>query len=73
MWNYNKTVLRTHCKYPTKVAYALINGIAGWKQIRPTSTDGVTNIFLILSAARANNRAVDVYIKDNFIEQATLR
>jgi hypothetical protein len=55
------------------MAWAIVGGISGWKRIRPTSTDGVTNIFLILSAARANNRNVDVYIKDNYIEQATLK
>ncbi len=73
MWHSNKSVVRTHSKTGSKIAYAIINGIAGWKKIRPTSTDGVTNIFMILSVARANGRKVDVYIKDNYIEQATLR
>ena len=73
MWYNNRLVIRTHCKNGTKIAYAIIGGISGWKRIRPTSTDGVTNIFMILSVARANGRNVDVYIQDNYIEQATLR
>ncbi len=73
MWHNNKLVVRTHSKNGSQIAYGLIEGISGWKRIRPTSTDGVTNIFMILSAARANNRRVDVYIRDNHIEQATLR
>ena len=73
MWKSNKSVVRTHSKTGSKIAYAIIDGISGWKRIRPTSTDGVTNIFMILSVARANGRKVDVYIKDNYIEQATLR
>jgi|LGVF01.1.fsa_nt_gb hypothetical protein len=72
MWHYNKAVIRTHSKNGSLLAYAFIGGI-GWKRIRPTSVDGVTNIFMILSVARANNHSVDVYIHDNHIEQATLR
>jgi hypothetical protein len=55
------------------MAWAIIDGISGWRKIRPTSNDGVTNIFMILSTARANNRRVDVYIRDGYIEMATLR
>ena len=73
MWYYNKEVVRTHSKNGSRLAYAIISGISGWKRIRPTSTDGVTNIFMIVSVARANKRRVDVYIRDNHIEQATLR
>jgi len=55
------------------MAWAVISGIAGWKRIRPTSPDGVTNLHLLLSTARANNRLVDVYIVGNEITQATLK
>ncbi len=73
MWHNNKAVVRTHCKNGSRMAWAIIDGISGWRKIRPTSNDGVTNIFMILSTARANNRRVDVYIRDGYIEQATLR
>jgi hypothetical protein len=72
MWTYNKTVIRTHAKSGSRMAWAIIDGISGYKRIRPTSPDGVTNLHLLLSTARANNRRVDVYIRDGYIEQATL-
>lgn len=73
MWTNNKAVIRTHSKSGSRLAWALIEGIGGYRRIRPTSPDGVTNILLLLSAARANNRRVDVFIRDGYIEQATLR
>ncbi len=73
MWYNDKAVIRTHSKNGSRMAWAIIEGISGYKRIRPTSNDGVTNVFLILSTARANNRRADVYIRDGYIEQATLR
>jgi hypothetical protein len=73
MWYPNKTVVATHAKDGTRMAWAIISGIAGWKRIRPNSPDGVTNLHLLLSTARANNRKVDVYIVSNQITQATLK
>ena len=73
MWHNNKTVVRTHAKNGSQMAWAIIGGISGWKRIKPNRPDGVTNVFMILSTARANGRRVDVYIRNNMIEQATLR
>jgi hypothetical protein len=69
----NKSVTRTHSKNGTKMAWAIINGISGWKKIRPTCVDGVSNILLILATAKANGRNVDVFINGSYIEEATLR
>lgn len=73
MWHNNKTVVATHTKDGTRMAWAIISGIPGWKRIRTTSPDGVTNLHLLLSTARANNRPVDVYIDNDQITQATLK
>ena len=73
MWHWNKTVIRTHSKHGSQMAWAIIGGLGGWKRIRPLAADGVTNVFMILTTALANNRRVDVYIRGNMIEQATLR
>ncbi len=73
MWHNNISVIRTHCKNSSQAAWAIVSGISGWKQIKPSSADGVTNVFSILNVALANNRKVDVYIKSGYIEQATLR
>jgi hypothetical protein len=55
------------------MAWAIISGVAGWKRVRPASSDGVTNVFALLCAARANGRLVDVYIHANQITQVTLK
>ena len=73
MWQNNKKVTRTHSKSGTKQAWAIISGISGWKRIKTTSVDGVTNIYMILCVALANNRSVDVLIDGNEIKEATLR
>ena len=73
MWHNNVTVVRTHAKHGTQMAWAIFGGIAGWKRIRPLAPDGVTNVFMILCAALANGRRVDVFLNGNYVEQATLR
>lgn len=72
VWQYNKTVIRTHAKHNSQMAWAIIDG-SGWLSIKPSSSDGVTNVFMILCEALANNRKVDVFIRDGQIEQATLK
>jgi hypothetical protein len=72
VWQNNKTVIRTHAKYHSQMAWAILDG-SGWLRVKPRSADGVTDVFMILCEALANNRKVDVYIRDGQIEQATLR
>ena len=62
MWHNNKSVVSVYAHVNSKVAYAIIDGLSGWKRINPTSTDGVTNVLDLLSAAKANGRTVNVYI-----------
>lgn len=73
MWYNNKTVIRVHSKSGSKMTWAYIDGFNSWQRILPSTVDGVTNLSIILSVAKANNRKVDVYIKNGNIEQATLR
>ena len=62
MWHYSLLVQYTYAHVNSKYAFAIIEGISGWKQINPTSTDGVSNVLDILAVAQANNRRVNVYI-----------
>ena len=62
MWHNNKSVVSVYAHVNTKLGYAIIDGLSGWKRINPTSTDGVTNVLDLLSAAKANGRTVNVYI-----------
>jgi hypothetical protein len=73
MWHNNLTVISTHCKNPTQQAWVIIQGFSGWLRIKPQSPDGVTNVFLLLTTALANNRKVDALIVNNEITEATLR
>ena len=69
MWYYNRQVLATFAHHGAQVAYANISGV-GWRRIRPGAADGVTNLFIMMNAARANGRLVHVYIDANLITMA---
>ncbi len=71
-WYTNQTVVRTHAKCSSQMAWAIISKSC-WLRIKPASGDGVGNIFMLLCDALANNRKVDVYVRNGQIEQATLR
>ena len=62
MWHNNKSVVSVYAHVNTSLGYAVINGLAGWKRIKPTSADGVTNVIDLLVSAKANSRNVNVYI-----------
>lgn len=61
-WINNKRVLHTYAHANTKVAYAIIESLSGWKKIAPVSADGVENVLGILDAVKANGKRVNVYI-----------
>ena len=74
MWHNNKSVVRAHCKKNSRQAWAIIAGLSGWKRIRPSTTDGVTNCYSLLCIAQANNRKVNVFLNSSDqIERVTLR
>lgn len=59
MWHNNQTVNMTFCSAGSKNAWASI-GSLGWKKIAPTTTDGVTNVYMMMCAARGNSQKVNV-------------
>jgi hypothetical protein len=75
MWYYGKSVIRAHSKNGSQMAWAIISGLLNnaWLRVTPASADGVTNVFIILSTALANNRLVDVLVVNGEITQATLQ
>ncbi|ACN13687.1 putative protease [Desulforapulum autotrophicum HRM2] len=73
LWQNNREVLRTHAKNSTKSAWAYFKGDSAWNQVSASTTDGCTNLFFTLCEGLANNRKVDVLIKDGKIIQATLK
>jgi hypothetical protein len=70
MWYYGKTVKYVSSTATSKSCHAIINdipGMTGWLSITPTSTDGVTNVISILTAAVASGHSVNVEITSNAI------
>jgi hypothetical protein len=61
MWFNNVNVLQTFGSNDSQNAWANISG-PGWRKIKPGATDGVTNVFLMLNAAKANSRTVSVFV-----------
>lgn len=64
-WLCNKKILWTYSHVASKTAYAILEGLSGWKQIATTSPDGVSNVLVILKLAQASGRQVCVYIGDD--------
>lgn len=72
MWYNNTTVTRTYTSNDSQNAWAIVGAVSGWKKIKTGAADGVTNVFAILCAARANARPVDVYIVSDQIERVVM-
>lgn len=64
MWLNNRLVLYTFASVDSKNAYAFIEN-DNWRQLEPTSTDGVTNVFIMMNEARGSGRRVNVFINGN--------
>lgn len=69
MWSNGKAVLQIYTTHHSQNAWANIQDL-GWRKIKTDASDGVTNTFCLLTAAKANNRTVNVFIVDNLIERA---
>lgn len=59
-WVYGKKVRYVSADRASNWAHTIIDGYDGWRRIKPTSTDGTTNILTILKTAVAKNRTVNV-------------
>lgn len=53
MWT---TINQTYCSRDAQNAWAHLAGTNAWHRILPGAADGVTNVHLLLVAAKANNR-----------------
>ena len=69
MWHNNKLVLQTFASHHGQNAWANIEGL-GWKKIKPNAADGVTNLFILMNAAKANGRRVNVHLDADQIDIA---
>jgi hypothetical protein len=62
MWYYNRLVQYVYIPDSPQAVFAIVDGVSGWKRVKPGAADGVTNVGTLLNAARANNRKVHVDI-----------
>lgn len=69
MWTNSVSVSQTYSTHHAENSWAYLSG-TGWRKIKTGSSDGVTNTFVLLCAAKANGRNVNVYIVDDLIERA---
>lgn len=69
-WN-NLPVVRTHAKHYSQMAWAIVDS-SPYLRVKTGAPDSVTNAFVILCEALANNHRVDVLIRNNEIWEATL-
>lgn len=53
----NKKVVRTYASPHSKNAWGYIETI-GWRKLGQLSTDGVTNMFIMLNAAKGSGKTV---------------
>ncbi len=67
----NKKVLRTFSSPHSKNAWAYLESV-GWRKVNTLSSDGVTNVFVLLNEARVKNRVVRANIDNTFINIAYL-
>jgi hypothetical protein len=73
MWHNDKKVLMTFASNHSQNSWAQIEGV-GWRKIKTGATDGVTNLYIMMCVAKANNRMVNVHIDtDNLIDIAYLK
>lgn len=55
----NVAVVGTFASNDAQNAWANLAGV-GWRRIKTGATDGVTNLFMMFNAAKANGRTVTV-------------
>ncbi len=72
MWHYNKTIRYIYVAHTSQAVWVYFDGISGWKRIRTGAADGVTNLCVLLSAAKANSRKVHVRLDGSWITTAYL-
>lgn len=72
MWHTNKKVLRVYSTHHSENNWANIESV-GWRKVEMGATDGSTNMFMLLSSARASGKNVTVLINsDDKITRAYL-
>lgn len=67
-WHSSKQIRRAFTSYHSKNAWALIQDV-GWRKIKPSNNDGVTNTFAAVCEARANGKTATVQVSNTELFQ----
>jgi M6 family metalloprotease-like protein len=70
-WFYNQTVQYSYSNVASGLAFAIFDGLSGWKQLATSSPDGVSNVLHILKVAQSKGRKVHVYLGADSMIYAT--
>ena len=70
-WYTGKSVIQVYSTYHAQNAWARIQNL-GWRKIKTGNPDGVTNTFITLCEAQANNRTVNVFADGSTIHRVYL-
>lgn len=70
-WVYDRQVLAVFTHHTEQWAWANLEGV-GWRRIQEGSADGVTNLFISLTAALANERTVHADLADDRIRTVSV-
>ncbi|CAN5606191.1 hypothetical protein BH23ACT6_BH23ACT6_19640 [soil metagenome] len=68
MWH-NSIKVEHYYASSSRLCYAILQGMSGWKRVDPASTDGVSNVGSLLAVAHAEQRTVSAYLVDDQIER----
>lgn len=71
MWITNKKVLRYYAIPGSQSVWVLLESVGAWRRVKAGSADGVTNMAVLFSTARAHDRNVTVLINPNDNNQIT--
>lgn len=71
IWVNDKKVLQVFASPHSMNAWANIETV-GWRKVDQSSTDGVTNIFALMTEARANSKNISAQVDDQLIYMAYL-
>ncbi|MCE7066995.1 M6 family metalloprotease domain-containing protein [Dyadobacter sp. CY326] len=64
-WVFGKNVSYVSGDHNTKWAHTIIQGYDGWRRIKPSSADGITNMLIILKTAVNYNKKVNILFEEN--------
>jgi hypothetical protein len=71
VWHNNKKLRHVYAVHSTQAAWAFVETV-GWRRLKPSSADGVTNLFFACCEAAANSVNVHVEVDQSYLYRIVL-